>query len=255
MHFPRRLPGLALLLAGCAAHSPRYAGRPCSDQEPCGGGLRCDSLARVCVEGGPGDGPRELSGADLAAPDRLLVTDLGSRSEPQACNAPHATGTLVNGACQYTCAAGWDNCNGTWSDGCEADLSQNGNCGACGKTCSARPHATASCSATGCKLVCTAPYQNCDGNDSNGCEIPVGVANTCDKKGLGGCGTAYCGSSSTTEAANFGTWTCVFCKQCHHYSDGWSWCLYLDPGDTGNFSSVRCATCCSSVWEDKVCPK
>jgi len=251
------LPCLAIL-AGCTAHTPKFAGRPCSDQEPCGGGLRCDPLTHLCVEGAPSsDGPRELFVSDLAGTDRPPVSDVSASSDGLlSCTAPHATGTLSDGACHFTCETGWDNCNGSWSDGCESDLSQNGNCGACGKACSPQAHATASCSGGACKLTCIAPYQNCDGNDSNGCEIPVGEANSCNKKGLGtGCGTAYCGSSKTTEAANFATWTCVFCKQCHHYPDGWSWCLYLDPGAPGRFSSVRCDTCCSSIWEDKVCPK
>jgi hypothetical protein len=86
---------------------------------------------------------------------------------------------------------------------------------------------------------------------ANGCEIPVGVANRCDRGGLdssGGCGTAYCGSGGDV---SFGTWTCSFCEHCHHYSNGYSWCLSA----SGEFSPDRCASCCNSTLEDKVCAK
>jgi hypothetical protein len=212
----------------CAAGKCNYTTSP--QGSSCSTGNPCDS-------GGSCDGQGNCTGS------------------AKSCTAAHATGTCINGACQFTCSAGWGNCNSNWADGCEADLAQNGNCGTCGKTCSAAAHATASCSGGSCKLTCTSPYQDCDGNDSNGCEVPVGVANKCDKGGLGGgCGTAYCGSSSRDGAVNFGKWTCVFCEQCHHYSDGWSWCLF-GSGETGNFSPARCASCCNSSWEDKVCPK
>jgi hypothetical protein len=162
----------------------------------------------------------------------------------------------VSATCNYTCKSGWGNCNGSWDDGCETSLTTTSNCGSCGKTCSSAAHATASCSGGTCKLTCVAPYEDCDKNQSNGCEIPVGVANKCDKQGLNssnGCGTAYCGSSSTTAAANFGTWTCVFCTHCHHYSDGYAWCLF-NPGP-GEFSPDRCTTCCNASLVDHVCPK
>jgi hypothetical protein len=111
------------------------------------------------------------------------------------------------------------------------------------------------CSAGKCSLSCAAPYQDCNGDIGDGCEIPVGVANTCDVAGLNsgqGCGTAYCGAFSGGNNKTFGSWTCVFCSHCHKWSDGYSWCLGTS---TGKFSSDRCETCCNDGMADKVCTK
>ena len=58
-----------------------------------------------------------------------------------ACVADNGTatcghsGTSAAGTCTVTCAAGWGNCDGDTSNGCETELNEDGNCGACGVTC------------------------------------------------------------------------------------------------------------------------
>lgn len=180
------------------------------------------------------------------------------------CSRPHTLdGTCVAGECQgYKCESGWGDCNHDFSDGCETPLNQNGNCGKCGTTCGPVANATSICSTEGvCTLECTPPYKNCDGVYSNGCEIPVGQPNTCNKNGLAPftgqtppCGTAYCGSSQRENAANHGSWTCVFCTHCHLFSDGGAWCLSAGS-EEGNFSADRCSDCCNPDDYPEVCSK
>lgn len=170
------------------------------------------------------------------------------------CTRPHATGGhCVGGACAgWTCDSGYDDCNDDWSDGCEISLKTAQHCGACNTPCTAGANATASCATGTCSRSCTGSWQNCDGNWTNGCEIPVGVAVQCDASGLNatsGCGTAYCGSSTSADAHNFGTWYCIWCSTCHHFTDGYSWCLK----PTYQWSTDRCPSCCPTADVDKVC--
>jgi hypothetical protein len=200
----------------------------------------------------PGDPCRETVGTcvdgDCEYPPKVLD-----------CDRPHATGGhCVAGACAgWTCDSGYANCNGSWDDGCEASLKTSQNCGSCGTPCTAGTHATASCATGSCVRGCTAPWQNCDGDWANGCEIPVGRAISCDATGLKepasetGCGTPYCGTSASGSAHNFGTWYCIACSTCHHFTDGsgYSWCL--QPGI--QWSTDRCPSCCATADLDKVC--
>ena len=167
------------------------------------------------------------------------------------CTRPHATGGhCVGGVCAgWTCDSGYADCNSSWDDGCE-------HCGDCSATCTAGAHATATCTGGTCTRTCTGSWQNCDGDWSNGCEIPVGVANQCNDTGLNtatGCGTAYCGTSSSSNAHNFGTWYCQYCSTCHHVTGGYEWCLWPVNGGTGNWATgIPCPSCCGS-YEDLVC--
>ena len=174
------------------------------------------------------------------------------------CTAPpgtcyEAAGTCSGGDCTYppkpstatcddgdTCTTG-DHCNGS------------GGCTGTSADCS-RPHTTGGhCSGGACTgWACVSPWSNCNSNWDDGCEIPTGTAARCDRSGLdstNGCGTAYCGSSGSANAQNFGSWYCIGCSTCHHFADGWSWCL---TGDL-EWSPDRCASCCNSSFEDLVC--
>ncbi|MCB9567684.1 MAG: hypothetical protein H6710_10820 [Myxococcales bacterium] len=98
---------------------------------------------------------------------------------------------------------------------------------------------------------CTAPYENCDGDWDNGCEVPTGVANQCDQDGLnpdGGCWTAYCGALDDPKATNFGTYYCFDCSTCTEMGGGTvSWCNH----STGNWYPAELGACGS--WLDLVC--
>jgi hypothetical protein len=185
--------------AGICVHQPSAPGVLCNDSDPCTEDDMCDG-AGFCV------------GNDLE------------------CSFPNTSGGVCNaGMCSgMTCLSGFDDCNGNPGDGCETALNTAGNCGGCGTSCSAGAHATADCSSGSCQRACQAPWDNCDGNWGNGCEIPTGIPNQCDANGLNagsGCWTAYCGASASGNATNFGTFYCMDCATCHQPGGGTcQWC-------------------------------
>jgi hypothetical protein len=209
-------------VAGVCEFAPKPAGAPCNDGDACTEDDVCDGLGEC----------------------------MGNEIE---CSAPNASGgSCANGACgDLTCNTGWGNCNGDWSDGCETPLDTAQNCGGCGEPCTAGQNATADCSSGTCQRSCVAPWENCDDDWSNGCEIPTGVANQCDANGLNtatGCWTAYCGSSNANNAVNFGTWYCSGCSNCHVPSAGM--CHWCSPSAGVWYPPDSCV--CGS-YEDLAC--
>lgn len=93
------------------------------------------------------------------------------------------------GSCQVTaCAANRADCNGTFSDGCEINTSNNvTHCGGCtsgptstwdgGTACAAKANATAACTTGTCTWMCNSGWKDTNGDltasVSNGCESAV----------------------------------------------------------------------------------
>lgn len=66
--------------------------------------------------------------------------------------------TCTAGACAVaSCPTGWADCDGVFSNGCEADLSSEATCGTCGHACSG----SELCAAGTCVSTCPFPEQNC----------------------------------------------------------------------------------------------
>ena len=106
------------------------------------------------------------------------------------------------GGCGVTCAAGVP-CYGAacgcpgggtlCSDGSCVNLNRdNANCGACGHACELivgqhdpPPPANASyqCVSGKCATQCTWPFEDCNGNSTDGCETPIGTEQNCSKCG------------------------------------------------------------------------
>ncbi|RKH48856.1 hypothetical protein D7X55_04510 [Corallococcus sp. AB049A] len=92
---------------GCV-YAPKAAGTSCNDGNAC-------TLGDVC------NGAGACGGQTLTCANTANAT-------ASSCSA---------GACTInTCAAGWADCDGVYSNGCEAYLDSNNNCGACGRQCS-----------------------------------------------------------------------------------------------------------------------
>ncbi len=162
------------------------------------------------------------------------------------CSALRAAGTCDDGVCVFECEPGWGNCDGDWATGCETSLSDLDHCGACDQACTGGDHVEVHCINGTCERSCEEPWENCDESWDNGCEIPTGIPNQCDTQGLNpeiGCGTAWCGSGSGDQVANFGSWHCKRCMNCNEPSDGMcQYCDWYADGDGQWFPAEEC-TC------------
>lgn len=159
-----RLAWLLLLSSSLAVTAcSRKAGESCAASGQCEAGLTCCS--GLC--------------ADLKADFNHCGTCGG------VCAAINGGAICASGTCRVACQAGWGDCNGDASDGCETDLSATpGHCGSCARSCS-YANAEATCRVSRCALgACKPGFADCDGQASTGCEVDTAT----DGKHCGGCG-------------------------------------------------------------------
>lgn len=97
----------------------------------------------------------------------------------------HGVPSCALGACGFTCAAGFDDCDGDPLNGCEVDLVRSAaHCGTCGNVCATAPNASPRCASSTCSTQCTSGYSSCDGNPATGCEVRT----ESDPNNCGSCG-------------------------------------------------------------------
>jgi hypothetical protein len=113
----------------------------------------------------------------------------------QCATPPNAVPVCRAGACDFTCMAGFSDCDRNPANGCETNLNTDArNCMMCGRACPTQPGQTATCSGGTCgftmTLMCPAGTGNCDMNAANGCETNTvnGVANMSQIDHCGACG-------------------------------------------------------------------
>lgn len=101
-----------------------------------------------------------------------------------SCDLSNAYETCSSGTCDLrACEAGWGNCDGNFSNGCEKELNTVDNCGMCGLAC-AIDHANETCTNGTCQIdSCESGWDDCDGDPANGCETDLDTASNC-----GACG-------------------------------------------------------------------
>jgi hypothetical protein len=124
---------------------------------------------------------------------------LGSSAEHcgrcgNACTAPpNAIATCASGTCGFRCRAGFEDCNGMASDGCEVAVGSDlANCGRCGNRCMATGGFVTGVACTDgvCAIsACVAPNADCDASFANGCEVDTDS----NRNHCGMCGNA-CGA-------------------------------------------------------------
>lgn len=171
--------------AQCAAPTPFCIGGACASTRPLGNA--CAS-APECASGHCANGVCCGTASCPACEACGSAGYCAPASSGALCATAHASASACDGhgACQETtCQAGYLDCDGNASNGCETAFSLP-NCGACGTLCSPANVAVAVCpsSTGGCSYTtCIQGYLDCDGNKSNGCETPWSVSN------CGGCGT------------------------------------------------------------------
>ena len=226
-------PTLILTMVGCSASAREPAGA--------GGG----SPAASAATGGPsssaaGTGGSAGGGGAPTCPDGYADCDGDASNGCEAsladdgthCGAcdvvcatgAHATASSCAGSqCVSTCEAGWMDCDGFATTGCEASTdSDANNCGGCGKTCGAH----ASCDAGKCACT-TAPFANCDLTFTDGCETNTGAdalnCGACDNDcGTAGCNAGQCTAPPglTTLASGLGILLAVAVDSAHVYFGG-----------------------------------
>jgi hypothetical protein len=111
----------------------------------------------------------------------------------------HGKAACVAGQCAVgSCDPGWGDCNVTFSDGCETDVTSDiANCGACGRACKDGANvASAACAMGVCASACVPGKANCNlpmaPMADDGCETDATKVGNC-----GGCGNA-CGAGAPT---------------------------------------------------------
>jgi hypothetical protein len=191
---------------------------------------------------------------DPAADDAPAGCEFGCNTPPGDCFDP--TGSCDASTCVYAPALAGEACADDCAAGGFCDASGNcicaggddtgdtgGNPDECMMTCSSGDHSTASCDAQGqCIVTCESPWEDCDGDPANGCEVPVGMPHQCDAGGLnptGGCWTAYCGQATGAGITDFGTYHCVDCPTCEEIGGNCQWCNHT----TGNFYPAEACSC------------
>src|SRR6185436_4950199 len=89
---------------------------------------------------------------------------------PTVCPSNHGSPACANSTCSIAYSAGFGNCDGLLSNGCEAQLPNDvTHCGTCSTVCTAN-NGVPSCINSACQISCNGGFANCDGNAANGCE-------------------------------------------------------------------------------------
>ena len=178
-----------------------------TDPMNCGAcGIRCSASAPECAPDGAGRGTCVGACAETT-PTRCGLACVDTTTDLEHCGScgnacparASATTTCVGGSCGFTCASGYDDCDGDAANGCETPLNTLSDCGSCGTGCS-RTNASETCSTGSCLISsCTSGYDNCDGADANGCEVRLNTLTNC-----GSCGTA-CSLANATATCSTGS--------------------------------------------------
>ncbi len=214
-----------------------------------------------------GDGTTTETSATQSASAAATGTSTGE--EPQSCeggcleppsDCHESEGDCVDDVCVYSVAAFGTPCDDgdacTLGDTCNDE----GTCVPADTVSCDRDNAEGgTCTQGECSgWTCVEPYDNCDGDWSNGCEIPVGVPNSCSNAGIietGGCGTAYCGTELGTQIINFEkeNFRCVTCSNCTTPSEGMvAWCNHT-TGSWWPAESEEENGSCPAFYEHATC--
>lgn len=154
------------------------------------------------------------------------------------CNSSNGMAGCMNGTCTIACNAGFGNCDGMLSNGCEVTLSSNAlHCGACGMACASGANATPVCNMSTCSVSCANGFANCDNNNANGCEVNL----TNSAMNCGMCGTVCAGGANATG-------TCAGSTCGLTCSAGFGNCnnMAADGCETPLNTNMRCGTCGTS---------
>lgn len=240
---------LALVLAGCATgggeDTPRTdasvstdgSGSSCDPTaDPCPPDQHCSPLLRRCIPGCRSDAGCAKGKCDVANHECVGCLVSGDCRPEEVCS-----GSLCVPGCtpERPCPEGLTCCAG----GCVDNTTNIDHCGGCGKKCSAA-NGSPACTASKCVIAsCKTPYENCDGNVANGCEIDT----TSNVNHCGGCGKK-CSFSNATGSCAVGVCNISSCASgfgdCNgNAADGCEADLARDPNNCGGCGKKPTETC------------
>ncbi|HWA75133.1 MAG TPA: hypothetical protein VG937_22500 [Polyangiaceae bacterium] len=123
------------------------------------------------------------------------------------CGVEHASEQCAQGVCKVgDCDAGYNDCDGDPTNGCETSLSGVGNCGMCGNYCSGNG-GVPSCLDGACQVACAAGRADCINGAVDGCETNTNI----NVLHCGGCGKVCPTPAGTTAACVDGACTTSKC--------------------------------------------
>jgi hypothetical protein len=110
-----------------------------------------------------------------------------------SCVNEHGGASCATGSCVATCAIGYDDCDRSANNGCEANTTATTTtCGSCVLGCT-NAHGSTLCNQGVCAPTCASGFDDCDGDTDNGCETDLSAAASC-----GACTTACVNAHGTT---------------------------------------------------------
>jgi len=165
------------------------SGLACVSGDDCQSHVCTDSVCAqpTCADGvlNGDETERDCGGSTCSACDPGQSCKVGTDCSSNTCTA---------GTCALVCVDGTGDCDGDIKNGCETNFKTDATaCGGCGMPC-LLPHAEPNCLGGKCGVSkCTAPYEDCDGDPSNGCETNTRT----DPVNCGGCGKACVDTNGT----------------------------------------------------------
>ncbi len=191
-----------------------------SDVLNCGGcGIACTAgpgLRPICSSGvcGASSCGSEFAECNLDATDGC---ETDTQRDPNHCGtcatvcpgATNAAAACAAGQCKIVCQAGYLDCDGDPSNGCEVNGAADiANCGSCKNVCPTGSAGNAACAAGSCIFTsCTAPYLTCKSGPVDSCETNTATsASNC-----GACGKvcpAVVNGSAACQNSNCGIGSC-----------------------------------------------
>ena len=134
----------------------------------------------LCVAGNCSDGIKNGAETDIdcgggTCPPCNVGKNCAAASD---CAPPfNASAICQGGVCSFICNAGYSNCNGNNTDGCEINISNSvNNCGTCGSVCAIQ-NATSGCLNGQCVFVsCNPGFADCNNDISDGCETNLNTS-------------------------------------------------------------------------------
>jgi len=188
----------------------------------------------IDVDCGGDCGPCRVGQACVLAEDCLAPTSSGME-----------TVSCTEGTCTLNCGAGKADCDSNGDNGCETTLATDlAHCGACGAAC-LPGNAAGVCSAGNCAIeTCTAPYEDCDNDAANGCEVNTNT----DTDNCGRCDGADGMSGICSNEGGIGSCTSGTCKIDCDIAEGYADCNG-DVGDGCEIDTDTNVNFCRAVGE------